>query len=149
MKRIIRNCTLAAFLITPLASRAQLADPVLWYQNPAKEWMEGVPLGNGRLGAVVFGGINKDRIALNEMTLWAGQRDDQQNDHCGPEHLAEIRQAFFEGDLAKGNDLTHQYLRGHSKSFGTHLPMGEMTIEFTYPKGAVENYRRELNLQNG
>lgn len=149
MKRIIRNCTLAAFLIAPLASRAQLADPVLWYQNPAKEWMEGVPLGNGRLGAVVFGGINKDRIALNEMTLWAGQRDDQQNDHCGPEHLAEIRQAFFEGDLAKGNDLTHQYLRGHSKSFGTHLPMGEMTIEFTYPKGAVENYRRELNLQNG
>lgn len=119
---------------------------VMWYQSPAKEWMEAMPLGNGRIGAMVYGGIDRDRVALNEITLWAGQRDSMQNDYCGPEHLAEIRQAFFDGDLKKGNDLTHEYLRGRSVSFGTHLPLGDMVLDFTYPSKNISNYRRQLDL---
>ena len=122
---------------------------MLWYQAPASEWMEALPLGNGRIGAMVYGGINHDRIALNEITLWSGQRDDQQNDHCGPEKLAEIREAFFEGDIAKGNELTHKYLSGHSQSFGTHLPLGDLIIDFEYPSASVTDYRRHLDLSKG
>lgn len=130
----------------PMASKPTL--PVLWYQQPAPEWMEAVPIGNGRLGASVYGGIDTDRIALNEITMWAGQRDEEQNDHCGPEKLAEIRKAFFAGDLEEGNRLTNEYLHGFSKSFGTHLPLGDIVMEFTYPDKKITDYRRELNLQN-
>lgn len=136
----------AAFSVLPVT--AQQSAPVLWYQQPAPEWMEAVPLGNGRIGASVYGGIDTDRIALNEVTLWAGQRDEQQNDHCGPEKLAEIRKAFFAGDLEEGNRLTNEYLRGFSQSFGTHLPLGDMVMTFTYPDKKITDYRRELNLQN-
>lgn len=129
---------------SPLA--AAQGENVMWYQSPAKVWMEAMPLGNGRIGAMVYGGINRDKIALNEITLWAGQRDSLQNDYCGPEHLAEIRQAFFDGDLRKGNDLTHEYLHGRNASFGTHLPLGDMVLDFKYPSNNVSNYRRELDL---
>ncbi|MDE6076463.1 MAG: glycoside hydrolase family 95 protein, partial [Muribaculaceae bacterium] len=127
---------------------AQSGDPILWYQQPAPEWMEALPLGNGRLGASVYGGIDTDRIALNEITMWAGQRDEEQNDHCGPEKLAEIRKAFFAGDLEEGNRLTNEYLHGFSKSFGTHLPLGDLVMEFSYPDKKISGYRRELNLEN-
>ena len=127
---------------------AQKSAPVLWYQQPAPEWMEAVPLGNGRIGASVYGGINTDRIALNEVTMWSGQRDEQQNDHCGPEKLAEIRKAFFAGDLEEGNRLTNEYLHGFSQSFGTHLPLGDLVMNFSYPDNKISDYRRELNLQN-
>ena len=122
--------------------------PVMWYQQPAPEWMEALPLGNGRIGASVYGGIDTDRIALNEITMWAGQRDEQQNDHCGPEKLAEIRKAFFAGDLEEGNRLTNEYLHGHSKSFGTHLPLGDMVMKFSYPDRKITDYRRQLDLSN-
>lgn len=121
----------------------------LWYQTPAKEWMEGIPLGNGRIGAIVFGGISKERIALNEVTLWSGQRDTGQNDGCGPERLREIRETFFKGDIPGGNELTRKYLSGHSKSFGTHLPLGEITVSFDYQSRQLYGYRRELNLETG
>ncbi|MCM1109590.1 MAG: glycoside hydrolase family 95 protein [Clostridium sp.] len=149
MKNFMKNCVTGAVLLLSLQGFAQEDhQPVLWYQHPAREWMEAIPVGNGRLGAMVFGGIKTERIALNEMTLWAGQRDEQQNDHCGPEHLAEIRQAFFDGDMVAGNELANQYLRGFSQSFGTHLPMGEMTLLFDYPSSSVDDYRRELDMEN-
>lgn len=147
MNLLLKSACLAALLTTSIGSMAQQSDPVMWYQRPAKEWMEASPIGNGRLGAMIFGGITNDRIALNEITLWAGQRDDQQNDHCGPEHLAEIRKAFFDGDMGLGNQLARQYLNGHSLSFGTHLPMGEMTLTFDLPEGNLKDYRRQLDLE--
>lgn len=134
--------------LTFMPATAQNREPVIWYQQPASEWMEAVPLGNGRIGASVYGGINTDRIALNEVTMWSGQRDEQQNDHCGPEKLAEIRKAFFAGDLEEGNRLTNEYLHGFSKSFGTHLPLGDLVMNFTFPDKKISGYRRELNLEN-
>lgn len=128
--------------------QAQVGDPTLWYQTPAKEWMEAAPIGNGRLGGMVYGGIDRDKIALNEITLWAGQRDTLQNSACGPERLAEIRKYFLNGDLDKGNELTNQYLNGRNSSFGTHLPMGDLVIDFEYPEGKVTEYRRRLDMRN-
>lgn len=138
-----------AIVAAPLATVAQQNDNELWYATPAKEWMEALPLGNGRLGAMVYGGINRERIALNEITMWSGQRDSLQNDYCGPEKLAEVRQAFFAGDIPKGNSLAREYLNGRSVSFGTHLPVGDLVIDFTNPGSAIANYRRSLDLQSG
>ena len=145
----IKTILLAGSLFfSAMPAFAQSGDPILWYQQPAPEWMEALPLGNGRIGASVYGGIDTDRIALNEITMWAGQRDEEQNDHCGPEKLAEIRKAFFAGDLEEGNRLTNEYLHGFSKSFGTHLPLGDLVMEFSYPDKKISGYRRELNLEN-
>ena len=127
---------------------AQHDTPTIWYQQPAREWMEGIPMGNGRLATIVYGGIDKDRIALNEISLWAGQPDSLQNDICGKEALAEMRECFFNGDIKKGNQLGDKYLYGRSASFGTHLPLGDMILDFEYPTGPLTDYRRELNLEN-
>ncbi|MDE6079269.1 MAG: glycoside hydrolase family 95 protein [Duncaniella sp.] len=132
-----------------LGVSASDCDTRLWYDTPAKEWMEALPLGNGRIGAMVYGGISSDRIALNEITMWSGQRDSLQNDNCGPERLAEIRKAFFDGDIAKGNHLTREYLSGRSASFGTHLPVGDLVIDFSHPSAAIADYRRSLDLSTG
>lgn len=140
---------LATFAIGTSAMMVYGADTELWYAAPAKEWMEAVPLGNGRIGAMVYGGVGQDRIALNEITMWSGQRDSLQNDNCGPEKLAEIRAAFFGGEIAKGNELTHKYLSGRSASFGTHLPVGDLIISVVNPSTSVSGYRRSLDLAEG
>lgn len=136
----------ASAALSATVAAASGTEAVMWYQTPAKEWIEAAPLGNGRIGAMVYGGIKQDRIALNEITLWAGQRDSMQNAYCGPEHLAEIRQAFFDGDLQKGNDLAGEYLNGRNVSFGTHLPLGDMVLDFSYPSSDITNYHRQLDL---
>ncbi len=149
MSNFWTQCLLTLTLgATAMTANATNGETELWYNTPAKEWMEAVPIGNGRIGAMVYGGINRDRIALNELTMWSGQRDSLQNDYCGPEKLAEIRSAFFEGDIAKGNELTNKYLSGRSASFGTHLPVGDLVIDFTNPGTDISGYKRELNLEN-
>ena len=75
------------------ATQAETAAPgplTLWYRQPAVRWVEALPVGNGRLGAMVFGGIDRERLQLNEDTLWSGQPGEGGNDGA-LEHLEEIR----------------------------------------------------------
>ena len=90
--------------VTIMILNARSEQPVLklWYKQAADEWMKSTPIGNGRLGAMIFGGINNDRIALNEITMWAGQPDPNQELPCGKEKLAEIRKLFFDGNIEEG-----------------------------------------------
>lgn len=118
--------------------------PALVYSRPSAKWMGALPLGNGRLGAMVYGGTDVETIALNEVTMWSGQPDPEANNLCGPDRLREMREAFLSGDYKRGNDLGWQYLCGHGKSFGTNLPFGDLLIETG--GGDVSGYRRELAL---
>jgi alpha-L-fucosidase 2 len=120
----------------------------LWYRQPANEWMQSTPVGNGRLGAMIFGGINLDRIALNEITMWAGRPDPEQELPCGKEKLAEIRKLFFAGKLKEGNDSALKYLSGKPHTFGTHMPVGDLNLKFGFNERMVSDYHRELNLEN-
>lgn len=120
----------------------------LWYKQPAKVWMESSPLGNGRIGAMVYGGIETETIALNEITMWSGERDKFQERLCGKDMLNDIRQIFFAGDYSKGNRIASDYLSGTPHSFGSHVPLGDLKMNFKYPQGNVSDYRRELNLEN-
>lgn len=118
--------------------------PALVYSRPSAKWMGALPLGNGRLGAMVYGGTDVETIALNEVTMWSGQPDPEANNLCGPDRLREMREAFLSGDYKRGNGLGWQYLCGHGKSFGTNLPFGDLLIETG--GGDVSGYRRELAL---
>lgn len=118
--------------------------PALVYSRPSAKWMGALPLGNGRLGAMVYGGTDVETIALNEVTMWSGQPDPESNNLCGPDRLREMREAFLSGDYKRGNDLGWQYLCGHGKSFGTNLPFGDLLIGTV--GGDVSGYRRELAL---
>lgn len=83
----------------------------LWYQEPAKEWTEALPIGNGKLGAMVFGGVEEDRIQFNEESLWTGGP----RDHNMPDahnYLAEIRKLLFEGKQAEAEKLAGLHFMG-------------------------------------
>lgn len=118
----------------------------LWYAQPAKVWMESLPIGNGRLGAMTYGGIEEEKLALNESTMWSGQYNENQNKPFGREKMNQLRKLFFEGKLSEGNRIAGDNLHGNQTSFGTHLPIGDLKMQFIYPEGKVSDYRRSLSL---
>lgn len=121
----------------------------LWYCQPADEWMQSLPLGNGRMGITIFGGIDKETITLNEITLWSGQYNKNMHRKAGRKIVDEIRQAFFDGDFKKGNDMASEYLAGNGELFGSHVPLGNLVIKQDYEgTDELSNYNRELNLLN-
>lgn len=127
-------------------STKEIAQPLeLWYQQPAGEWMEASPIGNGRLGAMVYGGIQDETIALNESTMWSGEFDEHQERPFGREKMNQLRKLFFDGKLSEGNRIAGDNLAGTPHSFGTHLPIGDLKIHLSHNDLAT-NYRRALSL---
>ena len=77
---------------------------MLWYQQAAQQWTEALPIGNGRIGAMVFGGVNRERIQLNEDTLWGGGPYDPVNPQ-GKDALPQVRQMIFDGQYRQAGNL--------------------------------------------
>ncbi len=146
MRSILQKLLLFVVTMGCLPAMAASSSTTLNYQSPSQKWMGSLPLGNGRIGAMVYGGTARETVALNEVTMWSGQYDAQANDLCGPERLKEIRDVIFSGDVVKGNNMTWQYLNGHGKSFGTHLPVGDLVVKFDGRDGEAKNYNRQLSL---
>ena len=144
----MRSIRILITIITILSLTVEAKKPnlTLSYSQPSEKWMGAFPLGNGRLGAMVYGGTGAETIALNEVTLWSGQPDPEANNLCGPEKLKEIREAFLSGDYKRGNELGWQNLCGHGKSFGTHLPFGDIVIKANTIKPGTSGYVRSLSL---
>ena len=117
----------------------------LWYTQPATQWAEALPVGNGRLGAMVYGGIEQERMQLNEDTLWSG------GPHCydNPDaygHLATVRELLERGEYAEA-EATAERMLGIHKYQQAYMPLGDLFLDF--PKGKERSdYHRELNLQN-
>lgn len=124
------------------------AEPLsLWYLQPAKEWNEALPIGNGRLGAMVFGQVQRERLQLNEDTLWAGGPYNPVN----PEAFAalpEVRRLIFEGKYNEADKLIAAKLLGKPMSQMQYQTIGDLFLDFTATNG-VENYQRDLNLDTG
>jgi len=95
---------------------------------------------------MVFGGVDRERIALSESTLWSGKRSDQHENPNALEQLPEIRRAIFEGRYAEADRMSKKYLMGRQENFGTNLPLGDLCLQFDHPDGKVGGYRRELDL---
>ncbi|OJU55740.1 MAG: alpha-L-fucosidase [Bacteroidales bacterium 45-6] len=116
----------------------------LWYEKPAKEWTEALPVGNGRIGAMVFGGIDNELIQLNEATLWSGGPKENNVNPETPKYLKPIREALAKNDFQTAMDLCKKMQGDYSESF---LPMGDLNIKQTFAtKGDAYNYYRELDL---
>ncbi|GGA67360.1 hypothetical protein GCM10011507_18600 [Edaphobacter acidisoli] len=120
---------------------------MLWYHRPATRWLGALPVGNGRLGGMVFGGIETERIALSESTAWSGAPTTGCVNPGALSHLHEIRELFFSGKYDEAQALCSKYLPGSMKNFGTNLPLPELQFAFQNLDGPAE-YRRSLNLDD-
>jgi len=117
---------------------------VLWYRRPARAWIEALPLGNGRLGAMVFGGVAEERIGLNEDTLWSGAPHDY--NHPGAfEHLAEVRQLITAQKFVEARNLADATMLGIPAGQASYQPLGDLLLTFAN-HAAAQDYRRELDL---
>jgi alpha-L-fucosidase 2 len=116
----------------------------LWYRQPAAAWTEALPIGNGRLGAMVFGGIAEERLQLNEDTLWTGQPHAYQHEGA-VKFLPELRRLLAEGKQKEAEDLATREFMSVPLRQEAYQPLGDLLLQF---KGHDEaaNYRRELDL---
>ena len=87
----------------------------LWYKSPAREWDEALPLGNGRLGAMVYGGVMDEHIQVNEESMWYGSRVDRNNPDM-KEQLPVIRELIFKGEIGKAEKLLRRAMSGCPQS---------------------------------
>jgi alpha-L-fucosidase 2 len=142
MKNNLSLCILVIFL--QLAAVAQDKDLKIWYARPANEWTEALPVGNGRMGAMVFGRIDNERIQLNEESLWAGNKMDVNNPGAG-QHLAEIQQLVLDGKVTKAYELASKYMLATPPRFRSYQTLGDLLIDFG-ENGGAKNIRHELNL---
>ena len=120
-------------------------DLTLWYNQPATTWTEALPVGNGRLGAMVFGGVENELIQLNEATLWSGGPVNKLVNPTAFNYLAKTREALFNGDYGKGNELAKQMQGLYSESF---LPLADLMIQHQFKNHASTNFYRDVNLQD-
>jgi hypothetical protein len=117
---------------------------ILWYAEPAQNWDEALPVGNGRLGALVFGGPERERIALNEQTIWTGGPYDPSRTG-GPEALPEIRRLVLAGKYFDAEELFGRTMLGKPADQAKYQPLGNLFLDFAghYP---ATDYRRRLDL---
>ncbi|GGA42949.1 glycoside hydrolase family 95 protein [Paenibacillus physcomitrellae] len=116
----------------------------LFYDKPARVWTEALPLGNGRLGAMLYGGVEEERLMLNEDTLWSGYPKDGNNPHAA-KHLAEMRALVQQGRYTEADQLGKKMMGRYTQSY---LPLGGVTLRFEHGD-TCSGYKRELDLAEG
>ena len=132
--------TAGAVQLSPAQPAAQ--QTVLWFNKPAGKWTDALPIGNGRLGAMVFGGVPAERLQLNEDSLWSGSPR-QWNNPAAKQHLPEVRRLVLEQADYAGADRVCRQMQGiYNESY---LVLGNLHIRVDHPADVVE-YRRELDL---
>lgn len=148
------------FLISASLSKAQ-DELKLWYDHPAENWLESVPLGNGRLGAMPDGQVFTENVILNDITLWSGSPQDA-NRKGAKEHLPEIRKLIFEGKNVEAEKLVNKHFisagvgsgggDGADVPYGSYQVLGNLKLNYIYAKDSSaiqpENYTRKLSLDD-
>lgn len=144
MKQMTR---IVAFLLLAMCSTAGEPELKLWYRQPAApdKWVEALPLGNGRLGVMVFGGIREERLQLNESGIWSG--NPRSYDRVGAyQYFPEIRRLLFEGKYPEAAALVGKQVLG-DRPLGAYQPLGDLKLELE-DMGETADYRRELDLDS-
>jgi alpha-L-fucosidase 2 len=165
MNRLISCIAVAVFLL--LVARAAAAeenrDSRLWYRQPASRWEEALPIGNGRLGAMIYGGIEREQVQLNESTIWAGAPKPRRFEPRTPAYVRKLRELLVSGDVAAARDLKltdipapatqpDDELAGlvppevPNTSRCVYEPLGDLFLDFDLPPNRRENYTRSLDL---
>ncbi len=120
---------------------------LLRYDNPAENWLESMPIGNGRLGAVINGAIYNEVIYLDEESIWSGCPADNDRPDAY-KYLKSLRKLIFDGNYNEAKVFAERYLSGHYTNFGTHLRGGSLIIDYEHGNLEISDYRRELDIQN-
>jgi alpha-L-fucosidase 2 len=118
----------------------------LWYDRPAEEWTEALPVGNGKIGGMVYGGIHEERIGLNEETVWSGKPHyDASPDVL--QSINQVRSLLFEGNYKAAHELAEQSMKTPlNPYYGNYQPLGDLYIKLDLPHGEITKYHRELDI---
>jgi len=143
-KRIMLICLLSGLIINVIAQSDSYLK--LWYLRPAKQWVEALPVGNGRLGAMVYGDPLKEVIQLNENTVWAGQPNRNDNPDA-KEALPEVRKLIFEGKYKEAQDLVNEKIISKTSHGMAYQTVGNLKLNFPGHEN-YSSYIRELDLEN-
>lgn len=135
---------LAACLATYFSSQAQTLPMKLWYDRPAAAFEESLPIGNGKLGALIYGGTENDSIFLNDITLWTGKPVDPKEGKGSSKWISEIRKALFNENYKTADSLQH-FVQGHNSEY--YQPLGRLNIK-DVNQGTATNYYRQLSLDS-
>jgi len=118
----------------------------LWYKSPAKNWFSALPLGNGRLGAMVYGTVETERIQMNEESLWAGCPEDPYPENI-TEHYSKFQQLNLQGNYTEALDYGLKNLAVSPTGKRSYTTLGELFVSLNHKN--ADNYRRELDLETG
>ncbi|HET6247140.1 MAG TPA: glycoside hydrolase family 95 protein [Tepidisphaeraceae bacterium] len=152
MIKLPRLLGLLLLVLQPATLRATDAarlsgDMILWYRQPAGKWLEAMPMGNGIMGAMVFGGIQHERIALNEGTFWSGRPHDYDNPQA-IQYFPKIRDLVFAGKFQEAEKMADDHFFGLPKAQQAFQPLGDLLLTIDGTENASD-YRRELNMETG
>ncbi|MBO9723764.1 MAG: glycoside hydrolase family 95 protein [Novosphingobium sp.] len=129
----------------PAGAAPTAPDPLkLWYRQPAAKWTEALPIGNGRLGAMVFGGTAQEKLQVNESTLWAGQPYDPV-DPQAKAMLPQVRELIFAGRIEEAEALANRTLMANPLTQMPYQTLGDLILDFPN-LGETATYHRELDL---
>ena len=117
----------------------------LWYTRPAEKWVEALPIGNGRLGAMVFGRYDRERIQFNEDTIWTGKPHDYTHPGAA-KYLPILRKLLWEGKQREAERLAMKHFMSIPLRQKAYQPFGDLWIEFADGTDPVTDYSRELDL---
>ncbi len=120
----------------------------MWYRQPAADWNEALPVGNGRLGAMVFGGISTERLQLNENTVWSGGGSRPAIPPGIADQLPEVRKLLFDGKYREGEARAVKTMLAVPDAEGSYQTLGELTLDSNV-RGETADYRRSLDLDAG
>jgi alpha-L-fucosidase 2 len=147
----------ALLLLASLCRGATAApqDLFVWFDAPAREFTQSIPLGSGRLGAMVYGGVGSERVVLNESSLWSGSPQTADRPDAA-KYLPEIRRLLLEGKNAEAEKLTYAHFtsrgpgsgrgRGKDVQYGSYQELGSLRLTFEGDEAGASDYRRELDL---
>lgn len=145
MKHLLISCLLLSAAGTLQAAPKSNIPPLkLWYNKPATAFEESLPIGNGKLGALIYGGANNDSIYLNDITLWTGKPVNREEGGDAYKWIPKIREALFKEDY-KAADSLQLHVQGHNSEY--YQPLAIINIKDAN-KGQFSNYKRELSLDN-
>ncbi len=131
-----------------LLAASACAEPLLWYRQPAAKWEEALPVGNGRLGAMVRGGIREEVLHLNENSVWSGHPYFIEKPEMR-ENLPRLRELLFNGKYGEAEALAQRTMTIRpDPRYGTYKPLGDLRLEFDLPAGEHSGYRRSLDLDS-
>ncbi len=131
-------------LLLPASQALGAQSKLLWYTQPATKWNEALPIGNGRMGAMIFGGAGEEHLQLNEDTIWAGEKRDRLNP-AGAAAVPEVRRLLFAGRIKEAEDLADKAMIAIPRRMPMYQTLGDLYLRLPDSAG-VSDYRRSLDL---